>query len=151
MLSHDHLAELTQITDPAYFAVLFGDDKRGTCPLALLLRNEDAKGHEMVEFTLECGQVDAGHGIWSRVHGLCVGFNVNVNLFMRVDAKRAIKEFLMTLEDVEQVTLLTGSEMLLVLNDVSNVHPFIFCVEDFGRIELKPILAEQFIFMLDEI
>jgi hypothetical protein len=151
LLSLDHLVELTQITDPTYFAVLFGDDKRGTCLFALLLRNEDAKGHEMVEFMFERGQVNAGHGIWSCVHGLCVGFDVNVNLFMGVDAKRAIKEVLMTLEDVEQVTLLTGSEVLLVLNDVSDVHPFILCVEDVGRIELKPILAEQFIFMLDEI
>ena len=134
-----------------YFSILWGDNKGGTCPFAFLLRNKDTKEHEMVKFTFERGQVYAGHGIWSCLPGLCVGFNVNVNLFMGVDTKRAIKEFLMTQEDVKQVTLLTCSEVVLVFHEVSDVRPFILCVEDFGRIELKPILAEQFIFMLDEI
>ena len=81
----------------------------------------------------------------------CIRFNFNGNLFMRVDAKRAIKEYLMTLEDVKQVAFLSCREMVLVFNDILNVRPFRLCVEDFGRIELKPILAEQFIFVLDEI
>ena len=115
------------------------------------MRNKDTKGHKMVQFTFEHGQVSTGHGIWSHVHGFCVRFNFYVNLFVRVDAKRSIKEFLMTLEYIKQVTFLTCSEMVLGFNDVLDVCPFILCVENFGRIALKPILAEQFILVLDEI
>ena len=85
--------------------------------------------------------------IWLHVHRFCIGFNVDVNLFMGIDTESAVKEFLVTFEYVQQVAFLTCCEVMLIFNNVSNVSPLVLSIEDLSCIQLKPILAKELILM----
>ena len=83
------------------------------------------------------------------MHWFDVGFNVDVNLLVRIHSQCNIKESLMLCENIELVTLLLCREVVLTINDISNVSPRVLGIKNFSGIRLQRILVEEFIFLLN--
>ncbi len=64
------------------------------------------------------------------MHWLSSWFKVNVNLFVGIDSKGAIKQFLMFGEDMEKITTLIKQEMLLIKSNIVDVGLFVFSIKD---------------------
>ncbi len=66
------------------------------------------------------------------MHQLSSWFKVNVNLFVGIDFKGAIKQFFMLGEDMEKIAMLIKREMLLIKSNIVDVGLFVFSIKD-GR------------------
>ncbi len=64
------------------------------------------------------------------MHWFCARFEVNVNLFMGLDSKGAIKKLFVLRKDIEKVSTLIKQEMMLVEGNIMDVGLLVFCIKD---------------------
>ena len=116
---------MAQISNPADTAIHFENNEGGTCPFTFLLGNKIIELKKMVQFTFKSEQMNAGHVIWPCMYCFSAGVDVNMNIAMRVNTKRDIKQFLILLKDADKVSALVYHEVELFINNIFNISPLI--------------------------
>ncbi len=93
--------------------ILFGDNEGRGRPFRGSAKREDAKLDHVVKFFFKCFLVYMRDRISTVMHRLCSRFEVNLNFFMWIDSKGAIKSFFVFRKDVEKITMLIKQKMML--------------------------------------
>ncbi len=110
--------------------IFFGDNEGRGCPFRGSARFEDAKLNHVVKFFFKDLLVYIRDMVSTVMHRLCSRFEFNMNLFMQIDPKGAIKLFFVFRKDVEKISMLIKQKMMLGKSNIMDVGLFVFSIKD---------------------